>query len=767
MRWLVAVGVAVATACPGEEPGPWEVGLFTVARDGPRLVVERDGRRLLESALTDRAPYVPVATGSTDATFEMMYGAFRITDGPISWRAGDRLQPDGTWPGVARVTANSPAEGVLLLEVTAADSNVNRTSLAFRCAPGEHFLGFGAQQDGVDHRGHRVPVWTSEPGIGKTDSDDDPDLWFLLGARHASSMGLPTFLSSRGYIVVVENDHRSVFEMCSEREDAWRVEVWDRSVRLWLYDGPSPRDALARATAGVLGRPPRPPPMAFAPWVDAITGSQHVRDVVTLLRQNGIPASAIWTEDFRGGRPSANGSYRLREEWDLDRTLYPDAEELAAELKRDGLAWHAYFNTFLVRGTRVFGEAQEHGYFVKNPAGEPYLFDGVTFVPSGLVDLSSPPAREWLKGYMRRALDVGFSGWMADFGEWLPHDAVLASGEDPLAAHNRYPREWQRVSHEVAAERAGATPPVVYFSRSGWLGSAALSPVFWGGDQRTSFQRDDGLYSVIPLALNLGLAGVSTFGSDIAGYQDGTNPTSTKELFFRWTQLGALSPVMRTHHGVKASLNWWFGKDDETLQHFKRWARFHTSLFPYLDGSSVEAETSGIPLMRTLALHFPDDDVAWTVSDQYMLGPWLLVAPVVEEGAVERLVHFPPGVWMRWDGGAPVTGPTDVRVEAPLTDTVLYAAAGSVVPLLPEDVDTLLPASPPTRGLDDVDGHRVVRVYLGADGAFTERDGTRYTLQGLTSGRPGSLSQDGTGLRGAGGPGGSPGRGPPGRTGSP
>lgn len=736
MRALLLVPVLALVACGPTTP---KLGGFTL--DGRERTFElKFGELSLLDTSEGDGKSAPVAVATSKAKYEMQYGSWRITDGSHDVVTGRRFLWDevlvsratGHWVDptgavLVKLSAVSPAPGALAMTFEAADPTVNRLAVSFTCRDDDHYLGFGAQADAIDHVGQTVPIWTSEPGIGKQlENDDTPDLWFLVGARHASSYGLPTWLSNRGYVGVVETDRRSIFELCSGPEKVFRIEVWDNHFTLWVTHGSTPEGSLSAATRLVLGRPMRPPPMAFAPWNDAIRGPDHVRAVAKLLRDNDIPSSAIWTEDFRGGEATSSG-YRLKEEWSIDRTLYPDVEALAAELKAQGIAWHAYFNTFLVEGNPVYDAALAGNHFVKDSTGAPYLFSGVTFKQTGLADLSREPTREFVKSYLRAALDAGFMGWMADYGEWLPHDAVLASGEDALAAHNRYPFEWAKLNFEVLAERRDGVQRT-FFMRSGWLRSNGVTPVVWAGDQRTSFQKDDGLPTVIPIGLNLGLAGVSTFGHDIAGYQSATNPPSTKELFFRWTALGALSPVMRTHHGIDPDQNWRLDSDAETLAHYKRWAKRHLELFPYLDAHSAEAEAAGVPIMRALPLLFPNDAAAWTISDEYMLGGAMLVAPVVDEGATSRLVHLPPGEWASWDGAQRYPGPADVMVDAPLTEAPVFVRVGAVIPLLPERVDTLLPADPPTVDFDDVKLERHLRVVVGAESQFTERDGTTYTL---------------------------------------
>ncbi len=722
--------------------GPPVFGAVKLEPTGASFAVQKDGSNLLAPFSAGSGVTAPVAVRKTNARVEAQYGAFKFAESPGDWTTSTQFTWDdvgqtkatGTYRGadkspVVTVEASSPAPGELALTYAAVDPAMNRLSLTFACDVVEHFAGFGAQADGIDHRGHTVAVWTSEPGIGKRMQDDEyPELWFLEGTRHASSYPLPTFLSSKGHQVVVETNARSVFEVCSKTPDALRIEVWAQRFTLWLFVGDGDTHPLTQATGRVLGRPVRPPPIAFAPWNDAIFGAAEVRRVARVLRDNDVPSSVLWTEDFRGGRDEGTG-YRLVEDWDLDRTLYPDAEGLSRELAEAGFAWHAYFNTFLVDGEPVTDVARRDGHFVKKADGTAATFQGVTFKPTGLADLSRPETRAWVKSYLRQALDQGFSGWMADFGEWLPTDVVLADGTSGLDAHNRYPHDWAAVNAEVLAERRDGVQRL-FFVRSGWLKTNELAPVVWAGDQRTSFLPDDGLPTVVSLGLGLGLAGVSTFGHDIAGYQSNsaTNPPSTKELFFRWTTLGALSPVMRTHHGIDARSNWRFDKDTETLAHYRRWAKFHLQLFPYLDGASVDAEERGLPLMRALPLAYPTDRAAWTTSDVYLLGPSLLVAPVLTQGAVSRTLHLPPGEWLALAGGGRVTGPTELTTSCPVTEIPVYFKAGAVVPRLPEQVDTLLPAAPPAVDWDDVATERLVWLAPGANGRFSERDGTTYEL---------------------------------------
>jgi alpha-glucosidase len=369
--------------------------------------------------------------------------------------------------------------------------------------------------------------------------------------------------------------------------------------------------------------------------------------------------------------------------------------------------------------------------------GTPYLAAGAAAGLSqvSFLDLTNPEAREFAKSHMHRVIGQGADGWMADYAEWTPIDGVqLFDGSDPAETHNRFPQLWQELNAEVV-EEADLTGQMGIYFRSGHRSAPRTAGLVWAGDQRTSFAADDGLPTVIPMGLGLAAAGVPFYGHDIAGYQFIGNDPGTKELFFRWTSLGALSPLMRTHHGIKVDENWDLRDDEESTAHWKRYAELHVQLYPYIRGLAAAAVNDGEPLWIPMGLVHPDDDTAWPITDQYYFGPALLVAPVVtksetEDGAVTRSIYFPDGRFSSFMGPADaVTGPSHVSVDVPLTEIPIYIKAGGIVPMTAEPAQTLRIAEG-MRDLTSTEGHRIVYVGLGSDGTFEEEDGATYSLSG-------------------------------------
>jgi alpha-glucosidase len=213
----------------------------------------------------------------------------------------------------------------------------------------------------------------------------------------------------------------------------------------------------------------------------------------------------------------------------------------------------------------------------------------------------------------------------------------------------------------------------VMFARSGFTGVQGVAQIHWVGDQQTDWGELDGLPTVTPALLNLGLAGQPFVSLDIAGFSVGAGP-STKELYMRWTELGAFAPVMRTHQGADKENNWNWNKDEDTITHFRKFTYVHCALMNDFMTLAAEAEESGAPIIRHLMLVFPDDRETWSISDQFLIGDSLLVAPVTEEGAKSRSVYFPAGTWYDvWRPGEAVQGGERLTVNAPIGFPPVYS----------------------------------------------------------------------------------------------
>lgn len=557
----------------------------------------------------------------------------------------------------------------------------------FARAPDERFWGFGVRSDEVERARGVVENWAGE---GPYQLGEYPLVsaitprWALRRRRDAAYYPVPWIISSAGYGVLIDNPELSRFRL----EDDWSLEVLASRLRLRFFQGPTTGEVLRRFTAAT-GRQPYPAAAwFFGPWIQ--TGHANLvpfeteERIVAALRAADAPVSAIETHMRRlpgGAHEGQRGAERRR----------------TAMFHEHGLASLTYLNPFVSEDYEErFARAMP--LLQRRPDGSPYLYPAYIggreppLTTEGQLDFTSREAEDFFTELAQEAIDDGHDGWMEDFGEYTPPDAVCADGSGGAQMHNAYPTLFHAAGARAA--RAATDRPVARFVRSGWTGTAPYAPLVWGGDPTTGWGFD-GLASAVVQGLSAGLSGIAFWGSDIGGFFTLGDEELDAELLIRWIQFGALSPLMRTKaEGVaippRSRPQVW---DHEILPHWRRWAKLHTQLSPYLMGAAQEYVETGMPLMRHMCLVDPQI----RRSDQYMLGGSLLVAPVLEPGATERTVDLPVGRWVDvWRSatydeptggivaGAPriLEGPATVTLPAPLEEIPLLMRIEALIPML-------------------------------------------------------------------------------------
>jgi alpha-D-xyloside xylohydrolase len=255
------------------------------------------------------------------------------------------------------------------------------------------------------------------------------------------------------------------------------------------------------------------------------------------------------------------------------------------------------------------------------------------------------------------------------------------------------------------------------------VGSQAF-PGSWAGDNEPNFG-DNGLPGVIVAGQSAAMSGYAIWGHDTGGYQD-TNPSvSPPNLFMRWTQFGCFSPIMQMHRQVAKNLQYPWRYGQQALDNFRRYARLHTQLYPYINTYAKLAADTGVPIIRPLVLLAQEDANVFGLQHVYQFGNELLVAPVVEPNATTRGVYLPAGAWFDfWTQERHNGGQTINWTDADPTHVPLFVRAGGVVPMLLTEVDTLCDAdyvnNPSIRALDS---GLLVLIYPEGASSFTLFDG--------------------------------------------
>jgi len=566
-----------------------------------------------------------------------------------------------------------------VIELVRAAPEINRVWWRVCAEPGEHVWGGGEQMSYFDLRGRNFPLWTSEPGVGR---DKTTQLTWQAdvanrggGDYYTTNYPQPTYLSSARYCLHAETTAYADFDF--RAPNFHELQFWTPPQRLELFAAPTFLELVERISLRFGRQPALPAWIQRGAILGLKNGQEHAERVLAQSLAHGLKVAALWCEDWVGLRQTSFGK-RLFWNWRWNQQQYPGAKAWTDSLRARGIRFMGYVNPYLCSDGSLYAEAREAGYLAVSRDGGDYLVDFGEF-SGGVVDFTRPSAARWFAERVigREMLDAGLDGWMADFGEYLPTDVELANGVDAMLMHNAWPTLWGQVNAEAVAA-AGRTGDAVFFMRAGYTGVQACCPLLWAGDQSVDFSRHDGLQTVICAALSSGLLGNAYHHSDIGGYTSLFGNRRTPELFQRWVEMAAFTPVMRTHEGNRPADNFQFWQDDGVLDHFARFTRVHLALLPYVERLVEEARRHGWPLQRPMFLHFEADPATYAIQDQFLYGDDLLVAPVHRAGQTEWEPYLPAGAeWIHLWSGERFGGGARVKVAAPVGEPPVFVRRGS------------------------------------------------------------------------------------------
>ena len=590
----------------------------------------------------------------------------------------------------------------------------------FRVRDQASYYGFGEHFDTLDHS-HQILRNASEDTAGPKGSSTYKPMPFLM--------------STTGYGLWVDTTADAEFDLnLSSRTDI-EVAVPAERLRVVLFTGPDFPAILNHFTA-LAGRSELPPYWAFAPWLgrDYYQNGDQVRDDLDRARSLKLPGSVLLIDSPWA---TAYNSYKFNPK------QFADAPGMVKHLHGAGykmVLWHTPwinsqsdpphetgFAGKIDLHTGTYDEAAARGFFVKTAGGKPYV--GRWWKGEGsLVDFTNPAARQWWQDQVRQAIQAGADGFKDDDAEGsFLGDVVFADGTDPQLMRNRYAVLYNKAVEELVQKDLKGNG--VLLARSVTQGANGLA-FLWGGDSRSSFSPENGLPTAVNAGLNAGMSGMPLWTSDIGGYLN-ASPTPDPQLEMRWTEFAAFSPIMELC-SESNRLPWDWGA--AALETYRRYATLHMSLFPYRYAAAQTAAETGMPILRALPLLYQDDPDAREARDEYLFGPDLLVAPVTDRNT-RRPVYLPKGEWVDYWTGAALSGGRTLLVDAPYDTIPVFLRAGAVLPKIPDDVMTLVPASESgNQTLKTLDDRRVYEMTGAAAGetSMTDFEGRTVTRSGNT-----------------------------------
>ena len=540
-------------------------------------------------------------------------------------------------------------------------------------AEGEAVFGGGEQYRQVNLRGQRIVNFVSEHIKASTILEKAILPRSRYREKNHSEIGsyspMPVFVTDTGRLILFETGADGVSDFSGDGY-VFRFDACPE--RLVFLKGDS-FESLGRLLAKQIPNRQYIPDWCYEGMILGIQGgTQAILDKTFAMLDAGAKVCGVWSQDWSGELRTVMGK-QVWWNWEVDEKLYPDLKQAIQKLRERGVRFLAYINPYLVKGSRLYELCAKKGYLITHTDGSIYHIKSTTF-DAGMLDLTHPEAVRFIKEELikHNMLDLGVSGWMADFGEYLPVDCVLHDG-DPAELHNRWPVLWAKVNRE-AIEEYGAED-AMFFTRSGYLGIQSYAPVMWNGDQHTDYTRDYGMPCVMPASFSLGFSGAPMVHSDIGGFFSFGKMKRDDELFIRWMEMDAFSLLMRSHESIRPWANSQFDAPG-VKQYTVELTNIHASLKPYI-AHCASLAGEGVAAMR------PD---FWEAADYaksrdpyaYFLGEDLFVCPVVERKRRLRRVFLPAGEWVHFWTGRVYAGDASYLVPAPLGRLPVFYRKGSV-----------------------------------------------------------------------------------------
>ena len=526
---------------------------------------------------------------------------------------------------------------------------------------GEAVFGGGEQYRKTDLRGERVVNFVSEHIKATTILEKALVPRPLYREKKHASIGsyspMPIFVTNRGRLIRFDTASDGYADFGKERYTF----VYDRCpASLTLQRGRSFRELAALLSVQLPGRQYLPDWCLDGMILGAQGGTQAVLEKTFSLLDAGAQVCGVWSQDWSGCNRTVMG-YQVWWNWEADETLYPDIRGMIGKLRERGVRFLTYINPYLVKGSRLYEYCRDKGYLIRKRDGSVYHIKSTTF-DAGMLDLTDPAAVRYIKEVLigQNMLDLGVSGWMADFGEYLPLDCVLHEG-DPRELHNRWPLLWAKINREAIEERGAAD--AFFFCRSGYAGIQQYAPVLWNGDQHTDTTKDYGMPCVMPASFSLGFSGAPMVHCDIGGFFSFLKLRRDGELLTRWMEMCAFSLLMRSHESIRPDKNAQ-PYDEDVREQTVRLTKIHRALKPYIAHCVREA---GEGLMQIRPDFFEAMDASKSRDMySYFLGDELFVCPVIRKGAKTRRVWLPQGKWVHLWTGREYRGGKGYTVPAPL-----------------------------------------------------------------------------------------------------
>jgi len=530
--------------------------------------------------------------------------------------------------------------------------------------PGESFYGAGERGYSFNLAGDTLINYNTQ------------NYGYQMGEARTKLMGItmPMVISSEGYGLLFDDYCKSSLVLGDKKLEYSTTSP--QPISYYVIDGNGRVENVVKNYTWLTGRQELPPLWTLG-YITSKYGYHDQREsegVVDTLKREGYPLDGIVFDLYWYGKEEDMG----RLEWDKDQ--WPDHRQMMRDFKEKGVNVVTISQPYVLTNGRAIDNYRlldPQGLFCKTDGTDTTHTVTIWVGQGGMFDVSNPATRQWMRNRYKSLTEEGVTGWWGDLGEPEKHPLEIRhwNGLTAEQYHNYYGNEWSKIIYDMFKEEYPDRRPMVMM-RAGTAGLQRYSVFPWSTDVSRSW---GGMQPQVTIMLNTGLSGLGYMSHDVGGFAVDPANKRDGELYIRWLQLGLFSPMLRTHSTYQAEPYNYKEFGDLTLRIIKERYRW----LPYNYTLAYDNARNGLPLVRPLGMY--EDDMNFArydhINDQYLWGRNVMVAPVMQQGAVSRQITFPDGTWV--DMNHPerrYEGHSTINYDAPIEVLPLFVRAGSFIP---------------------------------------------------------------------------------------
>jgi alpha-glucosidase (family GH31 glycosyl hydrolase) len=534
----------------------------------------------------------------------------------------------------------------------------------YKVQKNEAFYGFGSHAVDINRYGTDFTIYSEN------------DLGYGFGKKNLNAC-LPIFISSNNYVFIGDNTSKNFLGMNNAvSPEIMKYYSQDLYVDFYIAKTTSYENSVEEI-CNLSGYQPMPPLWAFGYLQSKYTyfHRDELSSVYEKFKNNDFPLDALFIDHGWFGSPNEIGNLT----W-IDK-YWKDPKQMISDFKSKGVKISLILEPYMANTSINYKHCIDNNYFAFNKEGG-VSTQTILNANASLLDFTNEDACNWYWSKIKNKIsDDGVSAFWCDMGEPDCHNTTFIHKKGKaMNIHSFFSNLWlDNLYNNWIKETPNKRP--LLFSRAAWTGMQRSGAITWSGDCGKSYS---GLKSQIPISLSCGIGGLGYMHSDAGGFY---GPNTDPELYARWIQYSALTPILRVHSGSSVNAEPYnYPKNIQDI--CRKYIKLRYSLLPYIYTLSYENATKGVPFCRQLNFYDDSDTNYRNINDEYFFGKDLLVAPVVDSVTYERKIAFPKGNWVDFYSMEKYEGYKSYTVSAPIEKLPLFVRGGSIIPSAPVCMST-------------------------------------------------------------------------------